>query len=247
MKIHYGPEKIPAFRHAVVTVGSYDGLHGGHALLLGEVRRLAAERGGESVVVTFAPHPRIVLGQAEGLKLLTTPDEKALLLERSGIDHLVVMRFTPEFSRTSPLDFLRRDLVGKIGARTLVVGYNHRFGRDKEGDFAVLERLHDELELEVHRIAKFDVERERVSSTAVRQLIGSGDMARAARILGHPYLVIARRTADVLRTDDPYKLLPPAGRYAVRIDGRTATLRLDADGSMHADLPLASERAEIEF
>ena len=141
MTVHYGFDSLPAFRNPVVTVGSYDGVHGGHRAILQRINELAAKNGGESVVVTFAPHPRIVLGKAEGLKLLNTLEEKITLLEEVGVDHLVVAPFTEEFSRLSSEEYVREYLVKKIGVRTLVVGYNHHFGHNKDGDFRFLQSM----------------------------------------------------------------------------------------------------------
>ena len=138
MKVFHGIDRLPAFRHPAATVGSFDGVHGGHSELLAAVRRFARERDGESIVVTFSPHPRIVLETQTDLRLLTTLDEKAWLLERAGIDNLVVIPFTREFSRTGSADFIRRDLIGKLGVETLVMGYNHHFGHNKEGDYGSL-------------------------------------------------------------------------------------------------------------
>ena len=126
MKIFYGFDNLPTFRHPAVTVGSYDGVHGGHAVLLSAVRELAREHGGESIVVTFAPHPRIVLESPVTLHILTTPEEKACLLERAGIDNLIFVPFTREFSRTDSREFVRRDL--EVGGNAVSVRHE---GADK--------------------------------------------------------------------------------------------------------------------
>ena len=167
MKVFHGIDRLPAFRHPAATVGSFDGVHGGHSELLAAVRRFARERDGESIVVTFSPHPRIVLETQTDLRLLTTLDEKAWLLERAGIDNLVVIPFTREFSRTGSADFIRRDLIGKLGVETLVMGYNHHFGHNKEGDYGSL-RSSERPTLRLYRIEPFSVGGEKVSSTVVR-------------------------------------------------------------------------------
>ena len=228
MKVHYGFDSLPAFRAPVVTVGSYDGVHGGHRAILQRINELAAQNGGESVVVTFAPHPRIVLGKADGLKLLNTLEEKITLLEEVGIDHLIVAPFTEEFSRLSSQEYVRDYLVGKIGVRTLVVGYNHHFGHNKDGDFRFLQSMQEEYGFEVYEISRQQIDDEKVSSTVVRQLITSGDMAHAKRLLERPYILIANLKE---RSIDPYKLLPPNGRYRVEIEGQgTAVLVISHNG-----------------
>lgn len=234
MRIHYGFDTLPVLRAPAATVGSFDGVHGGHRLLLDRVRDEARAVGGESVVLSFDPHPRITLGCAEGLRLLSSTEEKAWLLERSGIDHLILIPFDRAFSRLTPEEFVREYLIGKVGVRTLVVGYNHRFGYGNEGDFALLERLHVECGFRVVRIAEYDVETEKVSSTVLRDLIARGEMERAARLMPHPYLLIGReRVSDgCVRIDEPRKLLPPPGLYAVKVDGVAARLHVESDGTL---------------
>ncbi len=246
MRIFHGFDNLPVFRRPAATVGSYDGVHGGHCELLSVVRRIARERGGESIVVTFAPHPRIVLEERSDLRLLTTLDEKAYLLEQAGIDNLVVVPFTREFSRTSPADFIRRDLVGRLGIETLVMGYNHHFGRNKEGNYDSL-RSRSESALEVYEVGKYDVGGEKVSSTVIRSLIEHGEMAHAARILRHPYLLIADVREGGVRIEDPYKLLPPPGEYPVTADGEADRLFIPAKGSPRLDRPLSKDKTIIEF
>ena len=246
MKVFHGIDRLPAFRHPAATVGSFDGVHGGHSELLAAVRRFARERGGESIVVTFSPHPRIVLETQTDLRLLTTLDEKVWLLERAGIDNLVVIPFTREFSRTGSADFIRRDLIGKLGVETLVMGYNHHFGHNKEGDYGSL-RSSERPTLRLYRIEPFSVGGEKVSSTVVRSLVEHAEMARAARMLGHPYLLMADVARGSLRIDDPYKLLPPAGEYSVTADGVPARLFIPSEGAPHLDRPFTKEKSIIEF
>lgn len=228
MKVHYGFDSLPTFRAPVVTVGSYDGVHGGHRAILRRINELAAQNEGESVVITFAPHPRIVLGNADGLKLLNTLEEKIALLEDVGVDHLIVAPFTEEFSQLSSQEYVRDYLVKRIGIRTLVVGYNHHFGHNKDGDFRFLQSLQEECGFEVYEISRQQIDDEKVSSTVVRQLISAGDVAHAKRLLERPYILIANLKE---RSVDPYKLLPPNGRYRVEIEGQgTAVLVISHSG-----------------
>ena len=232
MKVHYGFDSLPAFRAPVVTVGSYDGVHGGHRAILRRINELAAQNGGESVIVTFAPHPRIVLGKADGLKLLNTLEEKIVLLEEVGVDHLIVAPFTEEFSRLSSQEYVRDYLVERIGVHTLVVGYNHHFGHNKDGDFRFLQSMQAEYGFEVYEISRQQIDDEKVSSTVVRQLITAGDVAHAMRLLERPYILITNLKE---RAIDPYKLLPPNGRYRVEIEGQGAAVLMISHSGMNLD------------
>lgn len=232
MKVHYGFDSLPAFRAPVVTVGSYDGVHGGHRAILRRINELAAQNGGESVVVTFAPHPRIVLGKADGLKLLNTLEEKIALLEEVDVDHLIVAPFTEEFSRLSSQEYVRDYLVERIGVHTLVVGYNHHFGHNKDGDFRFLQSMQAEYGFEVYEISRQQIDDEKVSSTVVRQLITAGDVAHAMRLLERPYILITNLKE---RAIDPYKLLPPNGRYRVEIEGQGAAVLMISHSGMNLD------------
>lgn len=238
MRVFYGFDSLPAFRHPVVTTGSFDGVHGGHCMLLGRVADIAREAGGESVVMTFEPHPRLVLGDG-GVQLLTTLDEKLDLLARAGADNTIVIPFDRAFSRLDSHAFLAEYVAGRIRAEYLAVGYNHRFGRDKEGDFDYLQRVRDEWGLTVVRIDKFDEGDEKVSSTVIRRLVGEGSMEHAARLLSHRYTVMGRVAGGRMTVGDEHKLLPPDGVYRVtvggmateaRIDGRSIELSGAADG-----------------
>ncbi len=181
MQVYRGFDALPHFRHPAVTVGSFDGVHRGHRAL---VERLVAEArllGGESLVLTFEPHPRITLGRAEGLQLLTTLDEKAALLEASGVDALIVIPFDRTFSTLSGADFVERILLGKLGAETLVAGFNHRFGHDCcDCESAVAGRM------KIVRVAACEVDGQRVSSTLIRKLLAAGSRIEAERLAGHP-------------------------------------------------------------
>ena len=177
MRVFHGFENLPSFRSPAATVGSYDGVHSGHRVLLDRIRREAAAVGGESIVLTFAPHPRVTLGTQERLRLLTSLEEKIYLLDRFGIDNLIVIPFDRAFSRIPSESFVKDYLIGKVGVKNLVVGFNHRFGHDKEGDYRLLNGLHDEFGFRVTEIEKQDVDAEKVSSTVIRRLIERGEMS----------------------------------------------------------------------
>lgn len=236
MDLIRGFESLPRIVRPVVAVGSFDGIHRGHRALLETLRREAAAEAGESVVLTFEPHPRITLGRSEGLRLLNTLAEKRYLLERCGIDRLLVVAFDEAFSRLSPREFVQDCLIGKLGAAALIVGYDHRFGRGNEGDHAFFGRQH--FPLRVVEVPECDVDASKVSSTVVRRLIARGELAQAERLLGHPYPVAGTVRGGVIRPE-PLKLLPPAGRYAVRIGETHRVAEIAPDGTIriHPHLP----------
>ena len=249
MRVFRGFDNLPQFRCGVATIGSFDGVHCGHRTLLNRVRSIAAEQGGESIVLTFDPHPRITLGKAEGLRLLSSIEEKLQLLEAEGIDNVIIIPFTLEFSQLSPTEFMRGLLVEKVGIKHLVVGYNHHFGHNKSGDFDFLTA--NGAGLQVVRVDQHRVESDKVSSTVIRGVIDAGDMAQAARLLGHPYIIIGRITADraVQYPEPEYKQLPPAGEYPIRANGEDCNLKINKDGSLQIKTSSLqpSETVTIEF
>lgn len=181
MRVFHGFDSLPRFRHPTVTVGSYDGVHLGHRALLDRLVAEARALGGESIVLTFEPHPRITLGRAEGLRVLTPLEEKVRLMEALGIDDVIVIPFDRAFSSLSGREFLEEYLIGRVGAEVLVVGYNHRFGHDRlAGDALRVEGL------KVIRVDEREVEGRHVSSTAIRRLLDAGAIDEAERLLGHP-------------------------------------------------------------
>lgn len=238
MKIFHGFENLPSFRNPAATVGSYDGVHSGHRVLLDRIVREARAMGGESIVLTFAPHPRITLGTQGDLRLLTSLGEKARLLERAGIENLIVIPFDRAFSRIPSDIFVREYLIGKVGVRNLVVGFNHRFGNNKEGDYRLLSTLHEEFGFRVTEIERQNVDAEKVSSTVIRRLIRQGEMHRAARMLAHPYLLAGDTDrSGYVTPEEPLKLLPPAGDYPVRVEGKEHLLRIASDGTVFFPTP----------
>jgi riboflavin kinase/FMN adenylyltransferase len=186
-------DALPEFRRPVVTVGSFDGVHRGHRFLLDIVCERAVRAGGESVVVTFGEHPRRVVEAGAELRELTPAAQKAALIAEAGIDDLVVMPFTPEVSRMTAEEFVRDFLVGRLGVCELVVGYNHRLGRGREGDAEILGELGARYGFGVFRAPTFEGEGsagaggcgdEKISSTAIRNAISKGDIETAERMLG---------------------------------------------------------------
>lgn len=230
MKIHRQGEIHPRPQHPVVTSGTFDGVHVGHQKILNRLKELAREVNGETVVLTFWPHPRLVLHpEDDSLKLLNTFEEKAALLREAGIDHLVQIPFTEEFSRLSSQEFVQQVLVEKLGTQYLVIGYDHRFGRNREGGFEYLKENADFFGFQVEEIPRQDIDDIGISSTEIRQSLEIGDIAPANLHLGRPYEIsgtvvsgerIGRNlgfpTANI-RVEEKFKLIPADGIYAVRV------------------------------
>ena len=244
MQIYRDLENIPTFHNAVATMGSFDGLHSGHQELLRRVCSLARERAGESVVLTFEPHPRYVLGTGEKMQLITTLEEKLLLLEQFGIDNVIIIPFTIDFSQKSPHEFIA-DIAG-WGIKYMVVGYNHRFGHKKEGDYNYLE---SRGEMEIHMVEQQQVAQSKVSSTIIRQAISLGMIEKAERLLSHPYIIVGTIEEDGSVTEvDKNKLLPPEGVYDVRIGDCMAKLTIAAERRLSLPKDIALQgKATIEI
>lgn len=180
IRVFHGFGALPRFVHPVVTVGSYDGVHRGHRALIERLVAEARAAGGESIVLTFDPHPRVTLGRGEGLRLLTTLDEKIALLGELGVDNVIVIPFDRAFSALTGAEFVDRYLIGRVGAETLVAGYNHRFGHDRLD----CDALAASGRLRIVKVEPCTVDGQRVSSTLIRRLLEEGKTAEAARLRG---------------------------------------------------------------
>ena len=249
MIINYGFDTISADLRSVVTIGSFDGVHSGHKVLLAALKQMAKRLDAESVVVTFDPHPRIAMGRAEGMGLLTTIEERALLLEREGIDRMVVARFDDNF-RSQPYDVFVRDiLVAKLGMVGMIVGYNHRLGRGNEGNYESLMPLASECGFALECVAQHLVDGSKISSTVVRDVMAQGDMREVEHLLGQRYIIIGEANAGVIHVLDSNKLLPASGCYEtlitynnirhnaqIEISGRRVVLPDAVDGQVIIEL-----------
>ena len=180
IRVFHGFGALPRFVHPVVTVGSYDGVHRGHRALIERLIAEARAAGGESIVLTFDPHPRVTLGRGEGLRLLSTLDEKIALLGELGVDNVIVIPFDRAFSTLTGAEFVDRYLIGRVGAETLVAGYNHRFGHDRLD----CDTLAASGRLRIVKVEPCTVDGQRVSSTLIRRLLEEGKTAEAARLRG---------------------------------------------------------------
>ncbi|MBI1316708.1 bifunctional riboflavin kinase/FAD synthetase [bacterium] len=230
MKVYGSLEDFVRLDCAVVTTGTFDGVHLGHRTILDRLCSTAAHMGGESVLLTFDPHPRKVLQPEIPLKLLNSLEEKQALLAETGLDHLIVQPFTQAFSRTGSLEYVRNILVNRVGVRKLVMGHDHHFGRNREGSFEHLKEFGPVYGFEVEEIPALDVDAVAVSSTKIRTALAEGNVVKAEAYLGYRYGVdgvvepgdqIGRTlgfpTANV-RLNDQDKMMPRQGVYAVEVD-----------------------------
>jgi riboflavin kinase/FMN adenylyltransferase len=228
MKIYHQLADFHPPRYSVVTSGTFDGVHLGHQKILGRLKELAERKQGETVLLTYWPHPRLILQPEDNnLRLLTTLTEKVKLLEELGVDHLIILPFTKELSQMSSEEFIREILVEKIQTKTLVIGYDHKFGKNREGSFEYLKSHSHLFGFDMEEISRQDVDDLAVSSTKIRTALAQGDISTASKYLGRPYFLsgqvvkgqqigrsIGFPTANIHVVDN-YKLLPRDGAYAV--------------------------------
>ena len=226
----YSEGDVVKVKSPVVTTGTFDGVHVGHQKIIARLKEVAKQGSGEIVVLTFYPHPRMVLHPDDHeLKLLSTESEKQKLLEYFGVQHLVIQSFTKQFSRLSSVNFIRDILINKIGTKKLVIGYNHHFGRNREGSFEHLKEYGPVYGFEVEEIPAKDIDNIEVSSTKIRKALQQGDIKTANTFLGYEYCITGRvvkgkqlgrelgyPTANLV-IDDRYKLIPADGIYVVKV------------------------------
>jgi riboflavin kinase/FMN adenylyltransferase len=189
MKIYTDLKDFSAI-NPVVTIGTFDGVHQGHKKVIRRLQELAHKVKGETVIFTFYPHPRLVLNaENNGLRLINTLEEKKILLEAAGIDHLVIYPFTKEFSKLSYVEFVEQILVRQLGMKYLVVGYDHRFGHNREGKYEDLKVFADKLNFKIERQDVLNMDAINVSSTKVRKAIAEGDIKTANKYLGYRFFI----------------------------------------------------------
>lgn len=213
----------------VVTIGTFDGVHNGHRRVIEQVKATAAKIGGESVLLTFFPHPRMVLFPNTEQLLLNTEEEKIALVRDLGVDHLIVHPFTREFSMLSSAAFIEQILVSGLHTKRLVIGYDHHFGKDREGSFENLKKSGPQFGFEVEEISAHETDNIKVSSTRIRTALATGQVDVANNLLGYDYRLtgtvvkgqqlgrkIGYPTANII-SPEPYKLIPGNGVYAVYV------------------------------
>jgi riboflavin kinase/FMN adenylyltransferase len=231
MNVYRHINEFSSKKNVVITTGTFDGVHLGHKKIIEQVVSAAKKISGESVILTFFPHPRMVLyPESNDLKLLNTIDERIELLKDSGIDHLIIHPFSMEFSRITSLDFVRDILVNKLNTKRLVIGYDHHFGKNREGSFQHLKEYGPLYGFEVEEIPAQEIQQINISSTKVRNSLLIGEIRAANQFLGYPYFIngtvvegdkIGRElgfpTANI-KVDEAYKLIPGNGVYAVKVN-----------------------------
>ena len=255
MKVYLSTDSIPAFKKAVVTIGTFDGVHTGHKSILEQLKREAARIGGETVIITFHPHPRkvIVTGQP-GIQLINTIDEKIELLDKNGIDHLVVVPFTDAFAQQSPEAYIEQFLIEKFHPHTVIIGYDHRFGKNRQGDYKLLEAYCDRLGFNLMEIPAHVINDNTVSSTRIREAVLEGHTDRANTLLGYDFFfegtvvdgnklgrTLGYPTAN-LRIENEEKLIPGNGIYAVQV---SIVNRQSAIGNKSANSPLTIDHSRL--
>jgi riboflavin kinase/FMN adenylyltransferase len=230
MKIYHNLDDFSPLPNAVVTSGTFDGVHLGHQKIFDRLKEVTVKHSGETVVITFWPHPRLVLNPTDTkLKLLNTFEERIELIKEQGIQHLLRIPFTKEFSNISSTDFIQKILVEKIGTKKLVIGYDHHFGKNREGSFEQLKVNGPRFGFDVEEIPRQEIDHIGVSSTKIRTALEAGDVESAQTLLGRPFSITGRvvqgeklgrilgfPTAN-LDLDSHYKLIPAEGIYAVLV------------------------------
>ncbi len=245
MQIFKGIESIVGFGATVITVGSFDGVHKGHSSLLEQLSSRAKATGCKSVVVSFSPHPRVTLGRAEGLQLLTSDREKAALLEEQGVDALLLLEFSEAFSALSYREFMLDYLQANAGMKELIVGFNNHMGRDG-GTYEDLVLLAQENNFKVTLFEEFSQQGEAVSSTAIRSLLSQGDIEGANKLLSYPYLIIGETDEQGrVHLEEPLKLLPPAGVYSATVNTHAGQVTIDSEKRVWSELKNSTVKIKL--
>ena len=248
---------------SVITLGTFDGLHLGHQQIVEEVIRKSKLLGGRNYLLTFDPHPRKVIPGRNDIKLLSTLDEKISILEQLSLENLFVINFTSEFSKQSPEEFVEKYLVNGIGLNEIVIGYDHHFGKERDGNFELLQQLGSKFNFQVTLIPEFSVDGETISSTKIRNALIAGDVVKTAKMLGRNYSfkgTIVRGdgrgkklgfpTANI-SVDDQDKLLPAKGIYVaecmVEDEKHFGLLSLGSRPTFHKDGDVIPEFYIFDF
>jgi len=228
MQVHTALDTLPAFKKAVITIGTFDGVHSGHKEVLHALKRTAAMVYGETVLITFDPHPRKIVSSAIlGIRLLNTLEERKQLLAKEGIDHLVVVPFTEKFANLTATEYIQDFLVAYFKPHTIIIGHDHQFGRNRQGDYALLHAKAAQFAYALKEIPRKLVEDITISSTKIREHLSRAAIAEANKLLGYPFFfsgtvvhgnkigrTLGYPTAN-LKIEDPEKIIPGNGIYAV--------------------------------
>jgi riboflavin kinase/FMN adenylyltransferase len=231
MHVHRDIDRLPVFQNAVVTIGTFDGVHVGHRQIINKLKVEALKIKGESVLITFHPHPRKIISSAIlGVRLINTLEEKIEVVAGLGIDHLVIVPFTDAFANQPAEDYIRNFLVEKFHPDTIIIGYDHRFGRERLGDYKLLEKVAPQFGFKIKEIPKHILDEIAISSTNIREAVLHTDIEMANRLLGYTFFFegevvhgnklgrqLGYPTAN-LKVQDPEKIIPGDGIYAVYVD-----------------------------
>ena len=264
MNIHRELSSLPIFKNAVLTIGSFDGVHIGHQQIIKRLCQKAKEEEGQSILVTFHPHPRLVLGPRRGpVKLLSTLAEKAQLLEHYGVENLVVVSFTRAFAEQSADEYIEQFLIHHFHPKYIIIGYDHKYGKGRQGNLLYLKKFEAKHQFKVEEISKQEVAQIAVSSTKIRKAISQGNVAQARQLLGHPFKLsgsvvqgrqigskIGFPTANIM-VSNPHKIIPADGTYAVRVRYNSQTykgmLYIGNRPTVHANLKKTIEVNIFDF
>jgi len=228
LKIYRDLSEYTSSKKSFVTIGTFDGVHYGHQKVIQKLINSAKKNNATSVLLTFFPHPRMVLQKDLSIKLINTIDERIVLLEKMGLDVLIIQPFTNKFSEYSALDFVKNILINKLNIAKLFIGYDHHFGKNREGNFEQLQAFGNTFNFEVQEISQKDINNNTVSSTKIREAIENGDIEKANSYLGYCFMLtgevvkgknlgekIGFPTANI-HIKEPYKLIPKTGAYIVK-------------------------------
>ena len=234
MRVFRSLEQLPAYQNSIITIGTFDGVHQGHQKIIQRLKELAKQEQGESVIITFHPHPRLVINpQDNSLQLLNTIEEKVALLERYGVHNVVVVPFSRSFSEMDATAYVRDFLVKNFHPRAIVIGYDHKFGNNRSGDFVLLEKLQPQFGYQLEEITQQTLDDIAISSTKIREALYQGETTAANELLGHRYTLsgvvvkglqngrkLGYPTANI-QVSDAHKLIPKTGVYAVNVRVRS--------------------------
>ena len=239
IQVHRNFDYLPKFKNAVITIGTFDGVHKGHQQVIRQLKEEALSIGGETVIITFHPHPRnIVQSGKQQVRILNLIDEKIELLDKKGIDHVVIVPFTEDFSNQTPEEYIKNFLVDKFNPHTIIIGYDHKFGKNREGDYRLLEKLGDKYGFKVKEIPERILNEMTISSTRIREALLNSDIKTANDLLGYAYFfegmviegnklgrTLGYPTAN-LEMQEKEKLVPGNGVYAVEVSTSGSNVKL---------------------
>ena len=259
MQVHKDIDNLPKFTKAVVTIGTFDGVHVGHRQIINKLKVEALKIKGESVIITFHPHPRKVISSAIlGVRLINTLEERIEVLSGLGIDHLVIVPFTDAFANQPAEEYIRNFLYEKFHPDTIIIGYDHRFGRERMGDYRLMERMAPEFGFQIKEIPKHIIDEIAISSTNIREAILHTDIEMANKLLGYTFFFegevvhgnklgrqLGYPTAN-LKSNDPEKVIPGDGIYAVYVNIKTTTDDSNVDTTEVNTFPIEIETVQYK-